>query len=105
MKFKLYMNKKLFLTVIAILFVILNIKLVMLGFPFPNSLAPILFFLLGFFIILNSLNEITKGFIFPMNIHRKESPRKFFLSVIAGLVMGAIPIVISFIMVFFLNLS
>lgn len=99
------MSKKIFLTVAVILFGILNIRLIVIGFPFPNSLAPILFFSLGFFIILNSLNESKKGLIFPMNIHRKESPREFFLSVIAGLIMGAIPIVISFIMVFILNLS
>ena len=104
-KFKPYMSKKLFLTVAVILFAILSTRLIVLGFPFPNSLAPILFFLLGFLIILNSLNESKKGVIFPMDIHREESPREFFLSFIAGLIMGAIPIVISFIMVFFINLS
>lgn len=104
-EFKPYINKRLFLTVAAILFVILNIRLIVLGFPFPNSLAPILFFLLGFFIISNSLKESKKGKIFPMDIHREESPREFFLSFLAGLIMGIIPVVISFIMAFFLNLS
>ena len=72
------MSKKLFLMVAVILFIILNTRLIVLGFPFLNSLAPILFFSLGFLIILNSLNESKKGVVFPMNIHREESPKEFF---------------------------
>ena len=104
-EFKPYMSKKIFFSAAIILFIILNIRLIVLGFPFPNSLAPILFFFLAFLVILNCLNESKKGIIFPMDIHRKESPQIFLLSFIAGLIMGAIPIVISFIMVFFFNLS
>lgn len=104
-KFKPYISKKIFLLVAVILFVILNFRLIVLGFPFPSSFAPILFFLLGVFIILGSIKESEEGEVFPMNLARKESPRKFFLSFIAGLVMGTTPIVISFIMAFFLNLS
>ncbi len=43
-EFKPYMSKKIFFSAAIILFIILNIRLIVLGFPFPNSLAPILFF-------------------------------------------------------------
>ncbi len=94
------MSKSLVWAVSAVLVIVLSIRLLVLGFPLPDSLAPILLFLLGFLIVRTTVNEIERGVIFPMDIHREESPGKFYLSILAGLIMGAIPIVFSFILVF-----